>query len=122
MPVKMCRSLPALAALFTVLASGGTSAAPSSLNLVCSGNSYSKLGDPFPTPETVTLATSDTTHVLVGLPGSGKPAQAKIVSSNAIQLKFAAAGLTGEYFNFSGDLFLIHKDGRFTRLACQPKA
>jgi hypothetical protein len=30
--------------------------------------------------------------------------------------------LTGEYFNFTGDLFLIHRDGGFTRLVCKPKA
>jgi hypothetical protein len=58
--------------------------------------------------------------VAIGLPGSDKPAKGKILASNAIQLKFSADGMTGEYFNFSGDLFLVHKDGRFTRLVCKP--
>jgi hypothetical protein len=58
---------------------------------------------------------------MIGLPGSDKPTKASIISSNPIQLKFSAGGLTGEYFNFSGDLFLIHQDGRFTKLVCKPK-
>jgi hypothetical protein len=59
---------------------------------------------------------------MIGLPGSDKPTKASMVSSNPIQLKFSARGLTGEYFNFTGDLFLIHRDGRFTKLVCKPKA
>jgi hypothetical protein len=96
-------------------------AAPATLDLVCTGNSFSKVGDPFPTEEMVSFQTDGKT-VVVGLPGADKPTKAKITSSNPIQLKFSVAGLTGEYFNFSGDLFLIHTDGRFTRLVCQQKS
>ncbi|SFK62685.1 hypothetical protein [Methylocapsa palsarum] len=103
---------------FAPLATSGAIAA--NLNLVCSGNSYAKEGDPFPTVETVTFKKEDGKPLAIGLPGSDKPAKAKIVSNNAYQLKFSADRLTGEYFNFSGDLFLIHKDGRFTRLVCKP--
>jgi hypothetical protein len=42
------------------------------------------------------------------------------LTNNSIQLKFAAGAFTGEYFHFTGDLFLIHKDGRLTRLECKP--
>ena len=59
---------------------------------------------------------------MLGLPWLDKPTKARVVSANAIQLRFAAGGVIGEYFNFTGDLFLIHKDGRFTRLVCKPKA
>jgi hypothetical protein len=124
MRFKISHSIPAIAGLFLAFAPFAapyTMAGSSDLDLVCSGNSYSKLGDPYPTPETVSFKREGKKPVMIGLPGSDKPTKASIVSSNPYQLKFSAADLTGEYFNFSGDLFLIHKDGRFTKLICKPK-
>jgi hypothetical protein len=97
-------------------------AAGAALDLTCSGNSYASTGDPFPTPETVAFKWDGKKSVTVTVPGGDGPTAARIVSSNPIQLKFSAGAATGEYFNFSGDLFLIHKDGRFTRLVCKPRA
>jgi hypothetical protein len=125
MRFKICHSISAIAGLFLAFAPFAAPCAmavPSDLDLVCSGNSYGKDGDPFPTTETVSFKREGKKPVMIGLPGSDKPTKASIVSSNPIQLKFSARGLTGEYFNFSGDLFLIHKDGRFTKLVCKPKA
>jgi hypothetical protein len=125
MRFKISHSIPAIAGLFLAFAPFAapyTMAGSSDLDLVCSGNSYSKLGDPYPTPETVSFKTEGKNSVMIDLPGSNKPTKARIGASNPIQLKFSAAGLTGEYFKFSGDLFLIHKDGRFTKLLCKPKA
>jgi hypothetical protein len=107
---------------FAVVAAPGAMAEPAALDLSCSGNSYGKTGDPFPTAETVAFTWDGRKLVMLDLPGADKPTKASVVSSNPIQLKFSAGGVTGEYFNFSGDLFLIHKDGRFTRLVCKPKA
>lgn len=107
---------------FALLDAPRAEADPSALDLACSGNSYGKAGDPFPTAETVSFTWDGKKLLMLALPGSDKPTKASIVSSNPIQLKFSTGGLTGEYFNFSGDLFLIHKDGRFTRLLCKPKA
>jgi hypothetical protein len=89
------------------------------LNLVCSGNSYKKDG-PFPTPETFSLKIDGKKPVLIGGPGSEKPVKARTIANNLIQLKFATGKFTGEYFNFTGDLFLIHADGHLTRLTCKP--
>lgn len=89
------------------------------LNLVCNGNSYQADG-PFPTPETFSLKIAGNKPVLIGGPGTAKPVKARTIASNAIQLKFETGQFTGEYFNFTGDLFLIHKDGRLTRLTCKP--
>jgi hypothetical protein len=125
MRFKICHSISAIAGLFLAFAPFAAPCAmaePSDLDLVCSGNSYRKLGDPFPTTETVSFKREGKKPAMIGLPGSDKPTKASIVSSSPIQLKFSARGLTGEYFNFSGDLFLIHKDGRFTKLVCKPKA
>jgi hypothetical protein len=125
MRLKFCPSISALPGLFLALApfgAPGAMAAPSDLDLVCSGYSYDKFGYPFPTSETVSFKREGDRPLMIGLPGADKPLEAIIDSSNPIQLKFSANGLTGEYFNFSGDLFLIHKDGKFTRLLCKPKA
>lgn len=89
------------------------------LNLVCSGNSYQADG-PFPTPETFSLKIAGNKPVIIGGPGAATPVKARTIASNAIQLKFETNQFTGEYFNFTGDLFLIHKDGRLTRLTCKP--
>jgi len=107
---------------FAAFATTSALAGPSALDLACSGNSYTKTGDPFPTPETVSFATDGGGLVTLVVPGSDKPTKARVVSRNAIQLRFSAGGVIGEYFNFTGDLFLIHQDGRFTRLVCKPKA
>src|SRR5262249_17874731 len=109
------RSLTCVSLIFSLYAL----AENATLNLVCSGKSY-KADGPFPTPETFSLMIDGTKSVMIGGPGSAKPVQAPVVAKNAIQLKFKTRNLTGEYFHFTGDLFLIHSDGRLTRLTCQP--
>jgi hypothetical protein len=79
------------------------------LNLVCTGNSYKQDG-PFPTGETFSLKVEGKKPVMIGGPGSEKPVKARTIVNNAIQLKFTTGKFTGEYFNFTGDLFLIHTD------------
>ncbi|QBR72182.1 hypothetical protein CU048_13900 [Beijerinckiaceae bacterium] len=89
------------------------------LDLTCSGNSYKKDG-PFPTPETFSLKIAGTNSVTIGPAGSDKQDAAKILANNEIQLKFKTGKFVGEYFRFTGDLFLIHPDSRLTRLTCKP--
>ncbi len=115
---------PALACLALACAPLGfanhTSAEAGTLSVSCSGTSY-KADGPFPTPETYSLVITDgAKSVSIGGPGFEPPVKAPIVSNNSIQLKFTAGKLTGEYFHFTGDLFLIQGDGRLTRLVCQP--
>jgi hypothetical protein len=50
--------------------------------------------------------------------GSGST-DAKVESNNKIQLKFSTDEFTGEYFHYTGDLFLIYKDGHLARLTCK---
>jgi hypothetical protein len=119
---KIRPSIPLVAALISAFGIPCAQAAPSPLDLTCSGNSYGKEGNPFPTTETVSFVTDGRGLVTLALPNADRPAKARVVSSNAIQLRFAAGDLIGEYFNFTGDLFLIHKDGKFTRLVCKPKS
>jgi hypothetical protein len=42
----------------------------------------------------------------------------RIVSDNKIQLKFATKQFVGEYFHYTGDLFLIYTSGQLARLSC----
>jgi ABC-type phosphate/phosphonate transport system substrate-binding protein len=50
--------------------------------------------------------------------GAGNIA-AKVESNNNIQLKFKTDEFVGEYFNYTGDLFLIYKSGHLARLTCK---
>ncbi len=91
------------------------------LKLTCAGNSYWK-GDPFPTPETFFLDVAGTKPVKVMIKqlGSEKADKAGTVANNSLQLKFATSKFVGEYFYFTGDLFLITTDGHLIRLVCKP--
>jgi hypothetical protein len=53
MRFKICHSISiaGLFLAFALVAAPCAMAGPSDLNLVCSGNSYGKEGDPFPTTE-----------------------------------------------------------------------
>ena len=110
----------ALVALLLLCAAGTFAPAASAeeLDLACSGNSY-KHADPFPTPETFSLKIGEKNSVAIG-GGSLHPGKVRVSSNNPIQLKFTAGKFTGEYFHLTGDLFLIHPDGRFMKLACKP--
>jgi hypothetical protein len=48
--------------------------------------------------------------------GDGKLLTPRITSNNKIQLKFETKEFVGEYFHYTGDLFLI--SGRLARLSC----
>ena len=50
--------------------------------------------------------------------GTGDVA-AKVESNNNIQLKFKTDEFVGEYFHYTGDLFLIYKSGHLARLTCK---
>jgi len=50
--------------------------------------------------------------------GDGKTLAPRITSNNKIQLKFATKEFVGEYFHYTGDLFLIYKAGPLARLNC----
>ena len=42
----------------------------------------------------------------------------RITSNNKIQLKFTTSEFVGEFFHYTGDLFLIYKSGELGRLNC----
>jgi hypothetical protein len=42
----------------------------------------------------------------------------RITNNNKIQLKFVTKEFVGEYFHYSGDLFLIYRSGQLARMNC----
>ena len=68
-------------------------------------------------PRTVQLSLGPKGKVAVDL-GQDK-VDAHVVSDNKIQLKFSTKDFVGEYFHYTGDLFLIYKSGHLARLACK---
>jgi hypothetical protein len=55
----------------------------------------------------------------VGLDFGFGSAAAKVKSENKIQLIFSTDEFTGDYFHYTGDLFLIYKDSHLARLTCK---
>jgi hypothetical protein len=43
---------------------------------------------------------------------------ARETSNNKLQLKFQTKEFVGEFFHYTGDLFLIYKTGHLARLTC----
>jgi hypothetical protein len=52
--------------------------------------------------------------------GEGVDLAPRTVSDNKIQLKFETSEFVGEYFHYTGDLFLIYPSGQLARLSCLP--
>ena len=50
--------------------------------------------------------------------GEAKALSPRITSNNKLQLKFATREFVGEYFHYTGDLFLIYNSGKLARLNC----
>jgi hypothetical protein len=50
--------------------------------------------------------------------GDGKLLAPRITNNNKVQLKFETKEFVGEYFHYTGDLFLIYPSGRLARLSC----
>ena len=50
--------------------------------------------------------------------GDGKMLAPTITSNNKVQLKFETTEFVGEYFHYTGDLFLIYPSGELARLTC----
>jgi hypothetical protein len=50
--------------------------------------------------------------------GDGKMLSPHITSNNKLQLKFSTKEFVGEYFHYTGDLFLIYPSWQLARLSC----
>jgi hypothetical protein len=50
--------------------------------------------------------------------GDGKTTDARVTSNNDFKFQFEGDEFTGEYFHYSGDLFIMYKSGPLARLQC----
>jgi hypothetical protein len=50
--------------------------------------------------------------------GDGKTLAPRVTSNNKLQLKFETKEFVGEYFHYTGELFLIYPSGELARLNC----
>src|SRR5262245_45172497 len=71
-------------------------------------------------PKTVKLAIGPGQKVAYDL-GEGSK-NARFESDNKIQLKFRFNDAVGEYFHYTGDLFVIFKSGHLMKMACKKPA
>ena len=85
----------------------------------CRGQLVQQMPDPAaqakPIDLNVTLGDKNKMSLTIG---SDKALAPRITSNNKIQLKFTTKEFVGEYFHYTGDLFLIYKAGPLARLTC----
>ena len=86
--------------------------------LTCSGTMIEPSAM-FPSPETVVLTLGPAQKVTLDL-GNGV-VDARGVSDNKVQLKFRTKDFQGEYFHYTGDLFLHLQSGHLMKLTCQKR-
>jgi hypothetical protein len=87
----------------------------------CKGQVVQGMTNPAVQPEPIDLnVTLGSRNKLSIAMGDGKMLAPRITSDNKIQLKFATKEFVGEYFHYTGDLFLIYKSGQLARLNCSP--
>jgi hypothetical protein len=87
----------------------------------CKGQVVQEMTDPAVQPKPIDLnVTLGEKSKLSMTLADGKMLAPRMTSNNKIQLKFATREFVGEYFHYTGDLFLIYKSGQLARLSCSP--
>ena len=85
----------------------------------CKGQVIQEMTNPAAQPNPIDLKmTLGEKNKLSITTGDGKMLNPRITSNNKIQLKFLTKEFMGEYFHYTGDLFLIYKSGPLARLNC----
>ena len=85
----------------------------------CKGQVVQEMKNPAVQPNPIDLSvTLGDKNKLSITTGDGKMLAPRITSNNKIQLKFATKEFVGEYFHYTGDLFLIYTSGELARLSC----
>ena len=85
----------------------------------CKGQVIQQMSNPAVPPKPIDLNVSLVDKNRMSIKTSDDKVLAlRITSNNTIQLKFATKDFVGEYFHYTGDLFLIYKSGQLARLIC----
>ncbi len=81
----------------------------------CKGQMIEPSGQPkAPIDLNLTLGDHGKTTIEMG----GSKSHARVTSDNKIQLRYKTKQYVGEFFHYTGDLFLIYKSGQLARLTC----
>ena len=114
-PMTMRPLIKAMIAITVCLAATAANAQSTSTRLGCDGQLIEPTSKAS-SPKALQLTISSGK---VGVDfGTGNIA-ANVESNNNIQLKFKTDEFVGEYFHYTGDLFLIYKSGHLARLTCK---
>jgi len=109
----MFRNIISTAAIFLVM--GAAYAAEDSRQFSCNGNMIEPISLAL-SPKSMQLILGPAQKLSIDL-GQGN-SDARVMSNNNIQLKFRTKDFVGEFFHYTGDLFLIYKSGHLARLTC----
>jgi len=103
--------------LLTMMVGPGRAA---ELQFSCKGQVVQEMTNPAvqPKPIDLNVTLGGAKNELSITTGDGKKLAPRITSNNKIQLKFATKEFVGEYFHYTGDLFLIYNSGSLARLSC----
>ena len=99
--------------LLLTLVSGTAIAAEQQLS--CKGQMIGPTGEQAP-PIDINLNLDDSGKPTID--GGGKKTDVRVTSDNPIQLKFQTKDYVGEFFHYTGALFLIYKSGHVAGLNC----
>jgi hypothetical protein len=83
--------------------------------LSCKGQVIGPTGEQTP-PIDMNLKLDDSGKPTID--GGGKKTDVRVTSDNPIQLKFQTKDYVGEFFHYTGALFLIYKSGHVAGLNC----
>ena len=84
----------------------------------CKGQVVQEMANPATPPKPIDLGVSLGDRKLSIKTGDNQTLVPRITGNNKIQLRFATKDFRGEYFHYTGDLFLIYKSGQLARLNC----
>lgn len=82
----------------------------------CKGQMIEPSGEP-KAPANLKLTLGDHGKATIEMGGNEK-LNARVISDNKIQTKYQTKEFVGEFFHYTGDLFLIYKSGKLARLSC----
>jgi hypothetical protein len=111
-------SRTSIVASLIIVFSGIATFAEEARQLTCSGTMIEPSGMS-PSPETAVVTLGPAQKVGLDL-GNGM-VNARRLSDNKIQLRFRTKDFEGEYFHYTGDLFLIYRSGHLMKLMCQKR-
>ena len=85
----------------------------------CRGQVVQEMTNPAVQPKPIDLnVTLGDKNNLSMTTADGKTLTPRVTGNNKIQLKFVTKEFVGEYFHYTGDLFLIYNSGPLARLNC----